>query len=87
MRARFVHHLSDGLLISLAPIDIKSVVVLREPLINARHTHFASKRTQAVVADLANSPAIDGDPRLGLHALEHKLHAPCIYQRFLIFFN
>jgi len=43
---------------------------------------FVFKRTQAVVADLANSPAIDGDPRLGLRALERKVGVPCIYQRF-----
>ena len=50
---------------------------------NTRHTHFAPKRTQAGVADLANSPASDGDPRLGLNSFEHKLHALCIHQRFL----
>ena len=48
---------------------------------NTRHTHFAPKRTQAGVADLANSPASDGDPRLGLRPLEHILHAPCSHQR------
>jgi len=47
--------------------------------------YFATEIVQVRVADLANSPAMRGEPRLDLKNFEPQISYPRINQRFLRF--